>query len=268
MKISIFQVDAFTEKLFGGNPAAVCILDEWPDDGLLQSIAAENNLAETAFIVKNNNGYDIRWFTPLVEVYLCGHGTLASAHVIFNYSDCYEEELIFNSTRSGQLKVKKDGDLLTLDFPSDDIEMIDTPAGLARGLGIQPQETYRGKTDYMAVLSTQEEVMNLEPHFKLLAALPCRGIIVTAKGETVDFVSRFFAPQCGINEDPVTGSAHTTLAPYWARTLGKNKLTAMQVSTRVGHLQCKYLGERTEISGHAVTYMSGEIEVDVACLVN
>jgi PhzF family phenazine biosynthesis protein len=260
MKIKMYQVDAFTNELFSGNPAAVCLLDKWIDDKLMQSIAAENNLAETAFLVKNDETYLIRWFTPAVEVDLCGHATLASAHVVFNYTGYDGNEIVFDSAASGLLKVKKHDKLLTLDFPADVFEKTDTPADLAKGLGVQPLETYKGKTDYMAVLSSEQELAGLDPHYQVLAALDCRGIIVTAKGDTADFVSRFFAPQSGINEDPVTGSAHTTLTPYWAKVLGKNELTAIQLSPRRGHLTCKYLGDRVAISGYAVTYMKGEIE--------
>jgi PhzF family phenazine biosynthesis protein len=261
MNTKMYQVDAFTEKLFGGNPAAVCLLGCWPNEQLMQLIAGENNLAETAFIIKDNDHFNIRWFTPAVEVDLCGHATLASAHVIFNYTDFNEDEIIFYSERSGTLKVRKEGSLLTLDFPADQFHEIAAPDALIKGLGVQPIETYMGKTDYMAILSSQKEVAELSPDFSLLSQLKGRGIIVTAKGETADFVSRFFAPQSGINEDPVTGSAHTTLIPYWARTLGKTELTAVQVSRRRGDLLCKYLGDRVEISGHAVIYMIGEITV-------
>ncbi len=257
----MYQVDAFTEKLFGGNPAAVCILDKWLSDDLMQSIAAENNLAETAFIIKSDEGYDIRWLTPAVEVDLCGHATLASAHVVFNHLGHSSDEVVFHSGRSGILKVKKTGSLLTLDFPTDQFVKVDTPSNLAKGLGMQPVETYKGKTDYMAVFSSEADIVKLEPHFNVLAGVEARGIIVTAKGDTVDFVSRFFAPQSGIDEDPVTGSAHTTLTPYWAGVLGKTEMSAIQLSARKGHLTCKHLGTRVEISGHAVTYLVGEIEV-------
>lgn len=261
MKVKMFQVDAFTDKLFGGNPAAVCVLDSWLDDKSMQAIAGENNLAETAFIVKNSSGYDIRWFTPAVEVELCGHATLASAHVIFDHLGFSGEEIIFHSPRSGMLKVRRYGTLLTLDFPTDHFVRALPPTALTSGIGMLPLETWKGKTDYLAVLPSEEDVAGLEPYYAILATLTCRGVIVTARGNEVDFVSRFFAPQSGINEDPVTGSAHTTLAPYWAKVLGKNEMTAIQLSARKGHLTCKYLGDRVEISGNAVTYMSAEIEV-------
>ena len=261
MKLKIYQVDAFTDKLFGGNPAAVILLDNWLREGLMQTIASENNLAETALLVKNSGCYEIRWFTPAVEVDLCGHATLAAAHVLFNHLNHNSNEIVFISDRSGMLKVKKEGALLKLDFPADDFDEIETPQLLIEGLNITPIETHKGKTDYMAILATQEEVEELAPDFVKLAALGERGVIVTAKGDVVDFVSRFFAPQSGINEDPVTGSAHTTLTPYWSEKLDKTELTAIQISPRKGHLQCRFLGDRVEISGNAVTYLVGEITV-------
>ena len=262
MKITMFQVDAFTDKLFGGNPAAVCLLTKWLPEVTMQAIAAENNLAETAFIVRIDDGYEIRWFTPIVEVDLCGHATLASAHVIFNYLDHKGSEILFSSRLSGVLRVTRDGKRLALDFPSDSFEKVPTPEALKVGLGVEPMETYKGKTDYMAILPSEQFVTELMPDFATLNSLKdCRGIIVTAEGKDADFVSRFFAPQCGINEDPVTGSAHTTLTPYWAKTLGKDNLSAIQLSDRKGHLWCKYNGNRVSISGHAVTYMHAEIEV-------
>ncbi len=258
----MFQVDAFTERLFGGNPAAVCLIDAWLPEDLMQRIAAENNLAETAFIVPAGRGYDIRWFTPAVEVDLCGHATLASAHVLFNYVGHKDPEIVFSSKLSGLLKVRRDGDMFTLDFPADIFEKVATPPGLSAALGIEPMETYRGKTDYMAVLPSESAVISIKPDFAALGDIrDCRGVIITAEGTASDFVSRFFAPQSGINEDPVTGSAHTTLTPYWAGVFGKSELTALQLSERKGHLWCKHNGNRVAISGHAVTYLQGEIEV-------
>ncbi len=258
----MFQVDAFTERLFGGNPAAVCLLDRWLPEDVMQWIAAENNLAETAFVLGEGSGYEIRWFTPAVEVDLCGHATLASAHVVFHYVGHKDAEIVFSSRLSGLLKVRRDGGLLTLDFPADSYEKVATPPALTAALGIEPMETYRGKTDYMAVLPSEQAVKDVKPDFAALGNIKdCRGVIITAEGTSADFVSRFFAPQSGINEDPVTGSAHTTLTPYWAGVLGKNELTALQLSERKGHLWCKHNGSRVAISGHAVTYMQGEIEV-------
>ena len=261
MNIRIYRVDAFTEKLFGGNPAAVCPLDWWLDAGLMQSIAMENNLAETAFIVRNGSRFDIRWVTPAVEVDICGHATLAAAHVVFNYLDSGADRIEFISGRSGLLSVTKKGDLLTLDFPTDQFAPVDPPEALINGIGMRPLETYLGKTDYLAILPSQKVVEKVDPDFGKLATLRARGVIISAEGETVDFVSRFFAPQSGTNEDPVTGSAHTTLIPYWSKRLDRTELTAMQLSAREGHLQCRYLGSRVEISGHAITYMIGEIIV-------
>lgn len=261
MKIKMYQADAFTDKLFRGNPAAICMLDEWLPETIMQAIAAENNLAETAFIVTTEVGYEIRWFTPMVEVDLCGHATLAAAHIIFQHYNPSAIELVFHSHRSGTLKVSKTDGMLTLDFPVDTYSKVPTPDALIKGLGIEPMETLRGKTDYMAVLPSEEDVEKLRPDFSVLNTLDGRGIIVTATGSTTDFVSRFFAPQSGINEDPVTGSAHTTLTPYWAAELGRDTLSAIQLSDRKGYLWCKMQGSRVAISGNAVTFMQGEIEL-------
>lgn len=262
MKLSLYQADAFTDKLFGGNPAAVCILNSWLPDVTMQSIAAENNLAETAFIVKAGARYEIRWFTPTVEVDLCGHATLASAHILFERYNMHGDTIEFYSPRSGVLKVTKQDGLLSLDFPKDVFEKVTPPAVIAEGIGITPLETFRGKTDYMAVVSSQSEVENIRPDFNKISQLNARGLIVTAPGGNCDFVSRFFAPQSGIDEDPVTGSSHTTLTPYWSEKLGRKTLTAMQLSARKGYLQCTDKGERVEISGKAVTYLVGEIDVE------
>lgn len=264
MKIKMYQADAFTDKLFRGNPAAICMLPEWLPETTMQSIAAENNLAETAFIVTTENGYEIRWFTPTIEVDLCGHATLAAAHIIFQHYNTTATELSFYSHRSGTLKVHKESGMLTLDFPVDTYSKVTTPAALVQGLGIEPMETFKGKTDYMAVLPSEQDVIELRPDFDRLGTLDARGIIVTAAGSDTDFVSRFFGPQSGINEDPVTGSAHTTLTPYWAAELGRDQLTAIQLSDRKGYLWCKMRGSRVAISGNAVTYLQGEIELSEA----
>jgi PhzF family phenazine biosynthesis protein len=261
MKIQIFQVDAFTNKLFGGNPAAVCVLHTWLSEPVMQAIAEENNLAETAFILQENGRYHIRWFTPVIEVDLCGHATLAAAHVIFTYLHHSSDTIEFSSLRSGLLTVSRVDGLLTLNFPVDVFSKVETPLVLAEALGIEPMETYRGKTDYMVVLPSEKDVQQLTPDLQLLSVLEVRGIIVTAVGDKVDFVSRFFGPRSGINEDPVTGSSHTTLVPYWSKELDKQKLSALQLSARGGQLWCIMLGERVAISGHAVTYLKGEIEV-------
>ncbi len=260
MKQKIYQIDAFTSKLFGGNPAAVCILEYWLETDLMQKIAAENNLAETAFAVKNTNHYELRWFTPEIEVDLCGHATLATAFVIFNYYGYKENTLRFISPRSGELLVQKsESGLLTMDFPTDDVTLVSEQTNITKAIGKQPLETYKGKTDYMLIYKSQAEIEAIKPNFHLLNELDCRGVIVTAKGNEVDFVSRFFAPQCGIPEDPVTGSAHTTLTPYWSEKLNKKTLSAKQLSERGGDIQCEYLGDRVKLSGHGVCYLIGEI---------
>ncbi len=261
MKLKIYQVDAFTEKVFGGNPAAVCPLDEWLSDELMQHIAMENNLAETAFYVKENNQFLIRWFTPEVEVDLCGHATLATAHVLFNHENHQGNHIPFYSSRSGELTVEKNEDLLTLNFPADVFQEMEIPNSIDECFNSRPIEAFKGKTDFMFVFKNESEILDMIPDFSAINALGGRGVIITAPGNEVDFVSRFFAPQSGITEDPVTGSAHTTLTPYWAEKLGKDRLTAIQLSARKGYLQCKLLGERVEISGNAVTYMKGEIEI-------
>lgn len=267
MTIKIYQADAFTDKLFRGNPAAICMLNEWLPETAMQAIAAENNLAETAFIVPSDNEYGIRWFTPTVEVDLCGHATLAAAHIINEYYNNGKSSLTFQSPRSGALTVSQQGDMLTLDFPADEPLPVATPPLLKEALGIEPMETLRGRTDYMAVLPTETDVLLLKPNFELLAQLEARGVIVTSTGVESDFVSRFFGPQSGINEDPVTGSAHTTLTPYWAKELGKTSLSAIQLSARRGYLWCKLQGKRVAISGKAVTYMQGEIMIPKKTLV-
>ena len=261
MTIRMYQVDAFADELFHGNPAAVCPLESWLPDETMQKIAMENNLAETAFFVKENDRFRLRWFTPAVEVDLCGHATLATAYVLFEI-DRFTGPLIEFDSRSGPLTVRRDGDRLTLDFPADSVVPVDLPAGLAEALGARPLEVYKGKTDYLLVFGSQAEIEALAPDFGLLGKIPARGIIVTAKGDEADFVSRFFAPQVGINEDPVTGSAHTTLIPFWAARLGKSEIEAVQLSKRRGRLWVKNLGKRVEISGHARLYLRGEIEVE------
>ncbi|MHC1736988.1 MAG: PhzF family phenazine biosynthesis protein [Ignavibacteriaceae bacterium] len=258
-KVKIFQVDAFADNLFAGNPAAVCLLNDWLPDDLLQKIGAENNLAETAFIVKGENYYEIRWFTPTVEVDLCGHATLASAFVLFNCLNYPEEVIHFFSPQSGDLYVtKKDGHLF-LDFPTDSIEPSNNYSGIEECIGIKPSRVYKGKSDYLAIIESEKEIQELQPAIAKINELDARGLIVTAKGDEVDFVSRFFAPQCGIDEDPVTGSAHTSLIPVWSEILGKKEMTARQLSKRGGTLICKYNGERCLIGGSAKLYLTGEI---------
>lgn len=259
MKLKIYQVDAFADKVFTGNPAAICPLLEWLPADLMQHIAMENNLAETAFYVKKGEQFEIRWFTPTVEVDLCGHATLAAAYVLFQIENYPANEIKFYSHRSGELTVTRNGDMLTLNFPADVFEEVEVTDALVQGFNVRPQQAYKGKTDYLFVYSSEEEIKQLNPDFNTIVKLPARGIIVTAKGNKVDFVSRFFGPQSGINEDPVTGSAHTTLTPYWAQKLGKSELTAIQLSPRTGYLECTHLGERVAISGKACLYLTGEV---------
>lgn len=262
MKQKIYQIDAFTDTIFGGNPAAVCILKEWLSDELMQKIAAENNLAETAFAVANKDSYELRWFTPELEVDLCGHATLATAFTLFQYYGHANNTIRFISPRSGELLVEKNTDgSMTLDFPTDELLSVENQENINNAIGKKPLKTFKGKTDYLLVYESQDVIETIAPNFNLLDQLDCRGIIVSAPGKEVDFVSRFFAPQCGIPEDPVTGSAHTTLTPYWSAQLGKTSMSAKQLSQRGGHLSCQYLGERVKISGKAVCYLVGEIEI-------
>jgi len=260
MKIKQYQVDAFATRVFEGNPAAVCPLDSWPDDSLLQAIAQENNLSETAFFVPGEKGFELRWFTPVDEVDLCGHATLATAHVIFEILG-YGGPVIPFETRSGELFVKKQGNRLQLDFPAQPPAACEMPDALVPGLGgVRPVEVLAA-ADYMAVFENETTIRNIRPDHTLLSKLDLRGLIVTAPGDEVDFVSRFFAPQLGVPEDPVTGSAHCELAPYWAGRLGKKILSANQVSRRGGSLVCEVAGDRVLISGGAVMFMEGEISL-------
>jgi PhzF family phenazine biosynthesis protein len=259
MELSIFQVDAFTSKVFGGNPAAVVPLTHWLPDATLQSIALENNLAETAYFVKVGDRFHLRWFTPAVEMDLCGHATLASAWVLFHELG-YANNAIAFDTKSGELVVRKDGDLLTMDFPSRPPKPLTPEAGAAAAIGGKPKEILAAR-DYFLVYETEEEVLSLQPDMFTLSKLNQGTFIVTAKGKNCDFVSRFFAPKLGVPEDPVTGSAHCSLIPYWAEKLGKKTFTARQVSARGGELFCKLNGDRVEMAGHAVLYLKGTIWV-------
>jgi PhzF family phenazine biosynthesis protein len=262
MKQKIYQIDAFTNEVFKGNPAAVCPLKTWLNDDLLQKIAMENNLAETAFFVKQDGIYQIRWFTPKVEVDLCGHATLATAYVLFNHENHIGNEIEFFSPRSGKLTVTKRDDYLVLNFPSDVFEPINESNEIDCLFRVKPTFALKGKTDYVLVFENESQIKNLIPNFEKISKLNGRGLIVTAMGDNVDFVSRFFAPQSGINEDPVTGSAHTTLIPYWAKKLNKTEMTAVQLSERTGFLKCKYLNDRVEIAGQCKLYLIGEIYLD------
>jgi PhzF family phenazine biosynthesis protein len=273
----IYQLDAFTDRLFSGNPAAVVPLTDWLPSEQMQQIAAENNLAETAFYVQKEDStqYHIRWFTPTVEVDLCGHATLAAGYVVFFLENtAAQSDQIYFDSRSGQLKVCRSEDgWLTLDFPADMVQKANVqPPALLASVHEKPLAVFKGKTDYMLVYETQAQIEALAPDFREMSTVPARGVIVTApgdsagNGEAVDFVSRFFGPQSGIDEDPVTGSAHTTLVPYWADKLGKTELTARQLSRRGGYLRCKLNDDgekpaRVDISGQVQLYLTGEIHV-------
>lgn len=260
MKIPLYQIDAFTSRVFAGNPAAVCPLESWLDDALMQAVAMENNLSETAFFVPAGRGYHIRWFTPAAEVDLCGHATLASAYTLFTRIDPSRSEVTFQS-RSGPLTVAKEGDLLAMDFPAQPPSPCDPPAPLVEALGLEPLTVLRSE-DYFVVFPAEQDVKDLDPDMGLLGKIDLRGVTVTAKGSgEADFVSRFFAPKYGVNEDPVTGSAHCALIPYWSEKLGKKDLTAHQVSKRGGELFCKNNGDRVVIAGRAVAYMEGVITI-------
>jgi PhzF family phenazine biosynthesis protein len=257
MKISIFQVDAFTNEAFSGNPAAICPLDYWLSDKKMQQIAEENNLSETAFFVNRGDYYQIRWFTPQTEVDLCGHATLASAWVIMNKIQPDTVEIKFGS-RGGELIVRRDDDYYMMDFPVHPPETCSAPNNLIKALGQNPVEVLASNY-YLAVFDSEEEVRNLKPYMTLLKELDRIGVVITAPGEEVDFVSRFFAPAVGIPEDPVTGSAHCTLIPYWAEKLSKSRMNAKQVSCRGGDLICENKNDRVVIGGQARLYMEGRI---------
>jgi predicted PhzF superfamily epimerase YddE/YHI9 len=259
MRIPLYQVDAFTDHVFGGNPAAVCPLDTWLEPSLMQNIAAENNLSETAFYVKKGDRFEIRWFTPRLEIDLAGHPTLATAHVIFNHTGYNKDKIVF-AFSGGELTVVKSADLLLMDFPARPPEAVKAPDILVKGLGVEPLEIWKAR-DYLLLYSSEEEILSVKPRFDMLAQVDCLGIIITAKGKQTDFVSRFFAPRAGIDEDPVTGSAHTTLIPFWAKKLNKEILHAYQLSQRKGELFCEFRGSRVKIGGRAVTFLKGEIEL-------
>jgi PhzF family phenazine biosynthesis protein len=258
--ILFFEVHSFTQILFHGNPAGVCPLDRWINDELMQRIAAENNLSETAFFVPKEDHYELRWFTPTAEVDLCGHATLATAYVLFDHLG-YEGDAIRFQTQSGELMVWKDNDFLVMDFPSRPAEPTDIPEHLIAGLGREVKHVFKAR-DYMVVLENEQEVRDLQLDFTELEQVDCTGIIVTAPGDDVDFVSRCFAPRVGVPEDPVTGSAHSTLTPYWAERLGKSQLRAKQISERGGDLWCRQSEDRVQIAGHAVLYVKGFLNWD------
>ena len=260
MDLTIYQVDAFASKVFEGNPAAVIPLEEWLPDAVMQKIALENNLSETAFFCPGNGNYKIRWFTPLAEVDLCGHATLATAHVLFRHLDYTEDEIRFES-RSGLLTVYKTNDQIVLNFPASTVEVKYLPASLKTAFNVHPNKCFKGREDLMLVFKNEQEIQKLQPNFMKIGEATKRGVICTAPSDKYDFVSRFFAPAVGIDEDPVTGSAHTMLIPYWADQLKKTELVAKQISNRGGILYCKHLGERVEIGGNAKTYLIGKITI-------
>ena len=259
MKIKFYQVDAFTTKVFEGNPAAVCPLEEWLDDATMQMIAMENNLAETAFFIQNGDTYDLRWFTPTKEVNLCGHATLASAYVLYNYLSYDKEQIIFNS-KSGPLNISKESELITMDFPVEIPVTCETPEEIIEAFGIRPVEVLRN-VDYIVVLEDGTDLTALKPNFEALKKLGLRGVCITTTDAKYDFVSRFFAPNYGIDEDSVTGSAHTQLIPYWAKRMNKTTFNVKQVSKRGGELKCQLDGERVFISGTAVCCIVGEMMI-------
>jgi PhzF family phenazine biosynthesis protein len=262
MNLQIFQVDAFTKKPLGGNPAAVCPLQEWLADETMLKIAAENNLSETAFFVPKDDFYEIRWFTPNVEINLCGHATLATSFVIFNCLNLEEREVKFYSSRSGRLSVEKQDDRLILDFPKYDLNETEIMPELARALGKTPQKMWETQGNMaMLLFETEEDIKALQPDLPALNKIDFDEFIVTAKGTDADFVSRLFAPRIGISEDPVTGATHCSLIPYWAEKLGKEKLYARQLSARGGELFCEVSGERVRIGGNAALYLKGEIYI-------
>lgn len=262
MKLKLFQIDAFTDKTFAGNPAAVVPLKEWLDAEVMQAIAAENNLAETAFFVPDNDGFQLRWFTPKVEVKLCGHATLAASYVLFNELGYDKDEIVFN-TLSGKLMVTRNADLLTLNFPSQKPEPCELPPSLEKAMGEKHLECLKN-TDYVLVFENEDIIKNISPNHDLIRKTEARGVIVTARSTKYDFVARFFAAASGIDEDPVTGSAYTKLAPYWAEKLGKTSFKARQVSERGGDLTLELRADRVLISGQAVKYLEGTIEIPVS----
>ncbi len=257
MEITLYQIDAFANNVFEGNPAAICPLEEWLPDKLMQKIAAENNLSETAYFVPEASGYRIRWFTPVHEVKLCGHATLAAAYVIFNILDLEKKHITFFS-KSGILTVSKSNDWLVMDFPSQHPVYCETPEIIKTAFNKKPLECLHNE-DYIVVFGKEEDVITAEPDLSLLSELDLRGVAITSPGNKYDFISRFFAPKYGINEDPVTGSAFTQLIPYWTNKLNKNTMLAKQVSMRGGEVKCEYRTERVGISGKAKLFMTGTI---------
>ena len=259
MEISLYQIDAFASELFEGNPAAVCPLTEWLPDETMQSIAAENNLSETAFFVPKANGYHIRWFTPVSEVDLCGHATLATAYVLFNIFGYKNDKIEFDS-KSGILAVMRDNDWLVMDFPAQPPAPCDIPKEIVKAFNTEPIECLKSE-DLIAVYEREIDIEMENPDFEQLKKLDSRGVIITAKSTRYDFVARFFAPKYGIPEDPVTGSAYTQLAPYWASKIGLKKFSVKQLSSRGGELTCEMVDDRVLIAGKAIKYLEGKIKI-------
>lgn len=262
MEIAIYQVDAFAPEVFSGNPAAVCVLDGWVEDRILQGIAAENNLSETAFLVAGAGGFDLRWFTPKVEVALCGHATLAAAKVLYDARGWVGERIRFRTRWKGELAVEKRGEWFEMDFPALPARPAGTPDGLGAALGAEPRQVLESDEDWLAVMDDEETVRGLAPDFRAMERYECRCIVPTARGAGgVDFVSRAFAPRLGIDEDPATGSSHCVLAPYWGAELGKAELLGVQVSARGGEIRCRNEGGRVKLAGRAALYLEGRIRV-------
>jgi predicted PhzF superfamily epimerase YddE/YHI9 len=258
MRLTLYHIDAFASHVFKGNPAAVCPLETWLDDEVMQAIATENNLSETAFFVPDGEEFKIRWFTPSREIDLCGHATLASGFVLYRERGYKRDRVLFKS-KTDRLEVTRERDMLVLNFPARPPKKVTAPTGLGIALGAKPAKVLAAR-DYLCVFENEQEVRDLKPDFEALRRLD-RMVIVTARGKDCDFVSRFFAPGYGVDEDPVTGSSHCTLVPYWAHELGKNKLHAMQVSKRGGELFCELVKDRVKMGGHAIKYLEGTIEV-------
>ena len=259
--ISLYQVDAFTNEIFKGNPAAVCPIEEWLPDRTMQLIASENNLSETAFVNLNTSPFSIRWFSPISEVDLCGHATLASARILFDEYLYIEESQITFGSKSGELRAFKKDELIYLDFPVDNPKQVEEHPLILKALGIKPKYLFKGRDDFLAIFENEEIIQSIYPNFNVVSELDSRGLIISSVSSNEDFISRCFYPKLGVEEDPVTGSAHTLLTPYWAKVLNKSKLSARQYSLRGGHLECQLKGNRVLLGGGSVRYMEGKIDL-------
>jgi PhzF family phenazine biosynthesis protein len=260
-RIRLFQIDAFTDRPFAGNPAAICLLEDVRDDGWMQSVATEMNLSETAFVLRRDDGFDLRWFTPLIEVELCGHATLASAHALWTAGWVKDDQSIRFHTRSGPLVCSRQGEFVEMDFPATPVEPVEPPEGLVEALGVEATHVGRSKFDKFVIVESERVVRSLKPDFAKLREIPMRGVIVTSRSDdpAFDFVSRYFAPGAGIDEDPVTGSAHCCLGPFWAERLRKTEMTAFQASSRGGIVRVRVAGDRVVLGGQAITVLEGEL---------